>query len=75
MPNDFQTAYQRANERIGESGWMKLSVTTQANMIYAELRTLDAERVAEQAGRTVSRCLTAIKPLLIDFQPPAYMVR
>jgi hypothetical protein len=47
MSEDFRAAYERAVNCAGARAWRWMSVHDQATAIYAELRTLDAERVAQ----------------------------
>jgi hypothetical protein len=50
VSDDFRIAVERARKRIGERRWMTLSLHAQSTEIYAELRALDSERVAQQAA-------------------------
>jgi hypothetical protein len=48
MPDDFQTAAERARSRIGERLWQTMSFHAQTIEIYLELRALDTERAAQR---------------------------
>jgi hypothetical protein len=45
MADDFQTAYNQAQNRVGEARWAALTVHERANAIYEALRALDEKRV------------------------------
>jgi hypothetical protein len=49
---DFRVAHERAVTRAGAPTWRLMSVRDQATAIYAELRALDAERLAQQQKMT-----------------------
>jgi hypothetical protein len=52
MSDDFQIAYERARERVGEDIWLRMSSRDQVDAIYRELRALDAERAATPPGES-----------------------
>jgi hypothetical protein len=45
----FLTAYRRAVAKIGEAAWSLLSTSDQAEAIYREFRSMDAERSTKQS--------------------------
>jgi hypothetical protein len=49
MPDDFQVAYQRAQDRVGEHTWWQMTSHEQAEAIYREMRALDLERAGPPA--------------------------
>jgi hypothetical protein len=46
MSGNFQAAYRRAREKIGEAAWALLSNKEREEAIARELREIDAERSA-----------------------------
>jgi len=50
--NEFQKAAAAARRRYGADAWPGLAVSEQAKAIYAELRRIDAERVAAMLSRS-----------------------
>jgi hypothetical protein len=58
MPNDFQTAYQQAYDRVGSDVWHGLAVSDRTALLYQELRFLDAEQFLEKR----SRCSPPVNP-------------
>jgi hypothetical protein len=49
MSDNFQRAYRRAREKIGEAEWPLLSSEQQSEAVARELRALEAERPARPA--------------------------
>lgn len=49
MSDDFRIAYERARMRVGDRAWDMMASKARADAIYAELRALDASRIAEKA--------------------------
>jgi hypothetical protein len=43
MPDDFQVACKRAQDRVGERTWWQMTSHEQAEAIYREMRAMDAE--------------------------------
>jgi len=46
MSDNFQRAYRRARDKIGDAEWSLLSSEQQADAVARELRALEAERPA-----------------------------
>ena len=46
MSGNFQAAYRRARERIGEAAWALLSDKEREEAVARELRAIEAERPA-----------------------------
>lgn len=44
MSDNFETAYRRARQKIGEAAWPLLSDREQQEAVQEELRALEAER-------------------------------
>jgi hypothetical protein len=50
MSGNFQAAYRRAREKIGETAWALLSNKEREDAIARELREIDAERSGGSGG-------------------------
>ena len=48
MSDEFHTAAERARALFGKRAWALLGLHEQAELIYKEMRALDAERVARE---------------------------
>lgn len=49
MSDNFETAYKRARQKIGEEAWSLLSDREQEEAVTEELRALEAERSGKPA--------------------------
>jgi hypothetical protein len=50
MSSDFQLAYQRARNRVGEFDWWVLPGGARIAAIHEESRAIDAERIGGEAS-------------------------